>query len=104
MTLVTRRGISKSAPSLKKGDVVAMHGGRFEVLADAVSVNCSTFAHGPSDLAAAPARCLSGEVRGYFWPGSSWTFQGNRFSSFAVEVNAGVDLSYHALRAAEAAI
>ena len=80
-----RRNCSKSAPSLKAGDIVMMHGGRFEVLADAAPANCMPFVHGPSDVATAPARCLSGEVHGYFWPGSSWTFQGNRRSSFAVE-------------------
>jgi hypothetical protein len=80
---------SKSVPSLKAGDVVAMHGGRFEVLEDAVSVNCSPFTHGPGEVAVAPARCLSGVVQGYFWPGSSWVFQGNYRSSFAVEGCAG---------------
>ena len=80
---------SKCVPALKAGDIVAMHGGRFEVLADAVSVNNSPFTHGPSEVAAAPARCLSRSVQGYFWPGASWLFQGNRRSSFAVEGCAG---------------
>ena len=69
---------------LKAGDIVAMHGGTFEILADAVESNAHrprsdnlTIAHGPADCGRAMSKCLTGEVRGYFKPGSDWTFQGS---------------------------
>lgn len=78
---------SKPVPQLKAGDIVLMHGGRFEVLADARDANVCPLEdlQGPSPVAIAPARCLAGTAPGYFWPGSAWTFQGNSRSSFAVE-------------------
>lgn len=82
--------VEKGAPEnkfikdLKAGDVVEAHGGRFFVIEDARESQAHRpqaghimTAHGPSDCAVARSICMDGEVSGYFWPGSTWTFQGN---------------------------
>lgn len=80
----------KAVPDLKAGDVVLMHGGRFQITGDAHESMghrpCSMRTMGgPSDAARAPSTCLSGTAPGYFAPGTSWTFQGNQHARFAVE-------------------
>lgn len=87
MTTFTR----KTPPQLKAGDVVHYYGGTFRVTEDAresqghrPQVAHLTTGHGPSDCGVAKAVCLTGEVPGYFKPGSDWTFQGNHLASFAV--------------------
>jgi hypothetical protein len=68
----------------KAGDIVKEHGGTFRIIEDARSSTAHrpmaahlVTAHGPSDCAIAKAVCIEGEVKGYFRPGSEWTFQGN---------------------------
>lgn len=75
---------TKRIHELKAGDIVHAHGGRFRVTADACESNGHRpqsahleVAHGPSACAWAPAVCVDGETKGYFWPGSDWRFQGN---------------------------
>jgi hypothetical protein len=80
---------------LKVGDIVAEHGGTFRVLFDPVpseghrdrhwnTRECIHELHdGPVNCAYTSAECLTGEVPGYFKPGSQWTFQGTT----AVTVN-----------------
>lgn len=78
---------------LKAGDVVRAHGGKFRVLEDARDsrghrpmADHLVVAHGPSACAVAPAVCIEGQVGGYFYPGSDWTFQGNLLAgTYAVE-------------------
>jgi len=79
--------ICTPAPQLKKGDIVRQHGGTFEVLEDARPSrgHLPVDRIGPTCCAVAQAKCLTGAVLGYFWPGSEWTFQGNQISGFAVE-------------------
>ena len=75
---------TKLIKDFKAGDVVSAHGGKFRIEEDAhesgghrpMAAHLVT-AHGPSDCAVARAVCIEGEVPGYFWPGSAWTFQGN---------------------------
>ena len=74
----------KFIKDLKAGDVVDAHGGRFFVIKDAresqgyrPQAGHLMTAHGPSECAVARSICMDGEVSGYFWPGSTWTFQGN---------------------------
>lgn len=77
---------------LRPGDIVHMHGGRFEVTGNPVE-SCAhrpegywpQASVGPSACVAAPAVCLEGEVSGYFKPGSTWSFQGNHRAAFCVE-------------------
>jgi hypothetical protein len=70
--------------TLKKGDVVHAHGGLFVMTED---MGCSVGhvenygtreGYGPTDCACGEAVCIQGEVRGYFKPGSPWTFQGKK--------------------------
>lgn len=62
--------------NLKAGDVIAMHGGTFCILEGARPALDGT---GPSPIAVAQSVCLTstGTFNSYFWPGSSWTFQGH---------------------------
>jgi hypothetical protein len=83
--------ITKNAHQLRKGDIVLFYGGRFEVVTDLRESSghrpegyWPEAGVGPSDCVVCEATCLSGEVRGYFRPGSSWTFQGNHRATFAV--------------------
>lgn len=76
--------MQKRTHELKIGDIVAEHGGTFEVLENARSslghrpmADHLTEAQGPSDCAVAKAKCISGNCGGYFYPGSEWVFQGN---------------------------
>lgn len=80
--------ITKTVPQLKKGDIVLNYGGRFECLEDAHAVPPGHgFGQvGPIDCAVSAAICLSGEVEGYFQPGSDWIFQGNQLAHFSVEI------------------
>jgi hypothetical protein len=70
---------TKTTYQLRAGDRIAMHGGVFLITSDARA----SLAHrpadniGPSDVIAFNSVCESGNVPGYFWPGSSWTVQGN---------------------------
>ena len=84
--------IIKTAHELRKGDIVRMHGGRFEVIADPRESSghrpegyWPNPGVGPSDCVVAPGICLEGEVSGYFKPGSEWNFQGNTRATFSVE-------------------
>lgn len=77
----------KYISEFKAGDIVKEHGGTFRILEDARSSNHHrpmaahlVTAHGPSDCAIAKAECIDGQVQGYFWPGSEWTFQGNQLA------------------------
>lgn len=79
MTTTTRKRIA----DLKAGDVVLRHGARFLVEQDAQESGSHrpqaehlVQAHGPSCVAWAPARCIEGELHGYFKPGTPWPFQG----------------------------
>lgn len=85
------RYITKTVPQLLKGDIVVQHGGRFLVTEDAressshrPTTGFDSF--GPSDVAVAPSNCIEGAVTGYFWPGSSWSQQGNQLATVQVEV------------------
>lgn len=73
--------INKPVNALKKGDLVAYHGGIFKITSDARPGYSDK---GPDDVAIAQSVCLSGEVPGYFRPGSEWSFQGNTLSCFCV--------------------
>ncbi len=68
---------------LKVGDIVHAHGGVFEVIEHPHdSITHSTWKDldgwcvGPAGVAVASAKCIEGEIAGYFKPGSQWTFQG----------------------------
>jgi hypothetical protein len=68
---------------LKVGDIVHAHGGVFEVIEHPHdSITHSTWKDldgwcvGPAGVAVASAKCIEGEIPGYFKPGSQWTFQG----------------------------
>lgn len=78
---MTAKTENRSVPQLKAGDIVCMYGGRFQIVEDAYTRD-HWQAHGCNGT------CLEGEVKGYFSPGSTWWFQGNELSSFAVEVGA----------------
>ncbi len=77
--------MKKLIQQLKAGDIVHAHGGVFRVIEDAresgahrpMASHLKTVA-GPSDCAVATAECIDGYVTGYFWPGSTWVFQGNQ--------------------------
>ena len=89
--------MTKSVPHLKAGDIVLYYGGRFLVTADAQVIQSTNHDYadgwkapafvGPSTCATAPSTCLSGRVRGYFKPGSSWMFQGNHHATHTIEQN-----------------
>lgn len=64
---------------LKAGDIVAAHGGLFRVTEDARDSRSHFSDYGPSDTAYAPAVCIDGHCGAYFYPGSSWTFQGRLY-------------------------
>lgn len=85
----------KNAHQLRKGDIVQMAGGRFEVTADPRESQVHRpdgywpgEGVGPSCCVSSPSVCLEGCVPGYFKPGSEWDFQGNTLAVFAVEVAA----------------
>lgn len=78
----------KYIAQLKAGDLVKAHGGVFEVLHDAresqshrptywTSSTGRVELDGPCPVAYAEARCVSGEIKGYFCEGTKWDFQGN---------------------------
>ena len=58
--------------SLKKGDRFTEDGGVFELLEDPRP----SFSHGRVAVVYAPCVTISGEITGYFKPGSDWTLQG----------------------------
>jgi hypothetical protein len=68
---------------LKQGDLVSYHGGLFKVTASPFesqghrpqSAHLTTAA-GPANCAVVESVCISGEVHGYFKPGTTWNFQG----------------------------
>lgn len=78
----------KPIKDLKAGDIVAEHGATFRVLTDAIESethrarhwDCAECIHvmheGPTNCAWTEGECISGEIPGYFKPGSRWTFQG----------------------------
>jgi len=75
--------------NLKRGDVVHYYGGRFRIVGDVypstghrVQYAHLTEGFGPTDCAVVKAKCIEGEIRGYFRPGSEWTFQGKVGSVF----------------------
>ena len=71
--------IKITTPELKAGDIVHFNTGTFRVLEDAVH-------HGDvsaDGVATAKGLCLTGNEGAYFYPGSTWHFQGN---SLAVEM------------------
>jgi hypothetical protein len=78
----------KYISELKQGDLVMAHGGLFEVLHDARESQSHRPEYwkagtghielaGPCPVAYAEARCIDGEIKGYFCPGTKWDFQGN---------------------------
>lgn len=78
--------MNKRIADLKAGDLVKAHGGLFRVVADpfdsighAPADPVSGWPVGPAGVAVAKAVCIEGQVPGYFWPGSDWTFQGSTF-------------------------
>ena len=77
----------KFIKDFKAGDIVHAHGGRFIVTSDARESQSHRpqaghlkTAHGPSDCAYAPAKCIEGKFGHYFYPGSVWAFQGNLYA------------------------
>lgn len=87
--LTGTKTVIKTPRELKAGDVVEAHGALFVVEVDAresTGHRPPFNAAGPSDTAFAFGRCIVGEVRGYFSPGSSWTFQGNQLARCVVRV------------------
>ena len=79
MTKTQRIDVSE----LRKGHIVHAHGGTFEVLEDARASGShfprdekNVYGFGPTCCAVSEAVCLTGEIPGYFRPGSDWTFQG----------------------------
>lgn len=81
----------KRIANLKAGDIVHAHGGTFRILTNAVESSIHrpqsaslVYAHGPADCARAKSECLTGEVIGYFKPGTEWTFQGSSAVSVIV--------------------
>ena len=75
---------------LKTGDMVSAHGGTFRIVEDArdsighaPADPISGWPVGPAGVAVAKAVCVAGQVPGYFWPGSDWTFQGATFVKVA---------------------
>lgn len=80
--------ITVTVPELKAGNIVHFYGGTFRVLHDARRSD-SHLPHdgiGPTDCAVAEAVCLAGEIKGYFRPGSNWTFQGNQLATHRIEM------------------
>lgn len=77
---------TKTTHQLRKGDRIVKHGGVFLITSDAcVSNSHSHLAldnFGPSAVIAFDSVCESGNVPGYFWPGSSWVVQGNHLATF----------------------
>ena len=80
--------ITKNTHQLRKGDRIAMHGGVFLVTSDLRSSRSHRPADGigPSDCVICDSICESGKVPGYFWPGSSWSVQGNHLATWSVIV------------------
>lgn len=90
---------SKRIADLKAGDIVEAQGGVFRVLKDARPSNSHhpchwvnnqgyVADHGPVDCAVADSECIHGYIGGYFWPGSSWTFQGATSVTIRVSIPA----------------
>ena len=84
----------KTAHQLRRGHIVHFHGGVFEVIEDPRESSAHRpegyWPHagiGPSDCTSAKAICRSGEVPGYFKPGTEWNFQGNTRAIFHVEAH-----------------
>ena len=84
--------MKKLIRELTVGDIVAAHGGTFEI----VAAPFDSIGHGPADpvtgwkvgpagVAVARAVCRSGNVPGYFAPGSDWTFQGAHWVSVNIK-------------------
>ena len=69
---------SKTVKDMKAGDVVVFHGGRFRCKEDGRQIPH----HLPTPVFACRAECIEGVIRGYFKPGSEWTFQGNHWAVF----------------------
>lgn len=76
---MTRTNVSQ----LKQGDIVSYYGGLFKVTAAPYESQCHrpktahlTTGAGPANCAVAESVCISGEVEGYFRPGTPWNFQG----------------------------
>lgn len=85
--------VQKTAHQLTTGDVVVMSGGRFQITGEPKESSAHrpegywpASGVGPSACVASPSVCLEGVVKGYFEPGSHWSFQGNTRALFAVEV------------------
>lgn len=81
----------KTTHQLRKGDIVHMHGGTFEVMEDPHATFESPEGYwpqafvGPSACVVAPSVCRSGVVRGYFSPGVEWNIQGNTRAQWQVQ-------------------
>ncbi len=76
---------------LKAGDIVVAHGGLFRIteqphdsIGHSRQKDADGWPVGPAGVAVAPAVCIEGQVSGYFWPGSEWTFQGATFVTVQV--------------------
>jgi hypothetical protein len=78
------KNIPTRIADLKVGDTVESNGGMFLIVEnpfDSIShsrqKDTEGWSVGPAGVAVAKAVCIAGEVNGYFWPGSEWTFQGS---------------------------
>lgn len=79
------RTITTNIPNLKQGDIVHIAGGgRVLVLEDA---HAPSSLNGPASYAVCDGEVLSGEVAGYYRPGSTWRLQGNYLATIAKEIN-----------------
>ena len=85
--------ITVSVPELKAGDIVHMSGGVFKINEDSRAAGQIMIWNGKNhvesdsvgDCAVTTGVCLSGEVSGYFKPGSIWNFQGNHRAKHSIE-------------------
>lgn len=63
---------------LKSGDIVNFHGGTFKITMNAEFISSR-------DVYRAESECLTGESGGYFYPTSTWVFQGNDLRTVEVQ-------------------
>lgn len=69
--------IEKSIKDLKINDVVFFHGGTFKCIENAREiVETAEYHRDPRTYYQCKAECLTGNAGAYFYPSSSWTFQG----------------------------
>jgi len=76
----------KTTHQLCKGDRVTLHGGVFLITSDArlSRGHLPEDGVGPTACLVFDSVCESGNIPGYFQPGSSWTVQGNHHAGHGV--------------------